>query len=56
MSNLSVAELEAKIAMVENDIRQLQADGGNDRKSTILAEYKEYLLDELSMLKNEKTS
>jgi hypothetical protein len=56
MNELSVPELEAKIAMVEADIRQLRLDGGNDRKATILSEYKEYLLDELKMLKNEKTS
>jgi hypothetical protein len=56
MSDLSIEELKAKIEMVENDIRQLRIDGGNDRKSTILTEYKEYLIDELSQLTNENNS
>jgi hypothetical protein len=53
MTDLSIEELKAKIEMVENDIRQLRADGGNDRKTTILSEYKEYLVDELKHLTNE---
>jgi hypothetical protein len=54
MTELSVEELKAKIEMVENDIRQLRIDGGNDRKTAILTEYKEYLVDELAQLTNDK--
>jgi hypothetical protein len=54
MSDLSIEELKAKIETVENDIRQLRVDGGNDRKTTILLEYKEYLIDELAQLTNGK--
>lgn len=53
MSDLSIEELKAKIETVENDIRQLRIDGGNDRKTNILTEYKEYLIDELAQLTNE---
>ena len=56
MSDLSIEELKAKIEMWENDIRQLRIDGGNDRKSTILTEYKEYLVDELAQLTNENNT
>ena len=56
MSDLSVEELKSKIETVENDIRQLRIDGGNDRKTTILTEYKEYLVDELLRLTNESNT
>jgi hypothetical protein len=42
--------------MVEADIIKLQGEAGNDRKSTLLAEYKDYLIDELKNLENANRS
>jgi hypothetical protein len=53
---LSMQDLKDKIAMVEADIIKLQGEAGNDRKSTLLAEYKDYLIDELKNLENANRS
>ena len=42
--------MEDKIAMVEQDLKDLRANN-NDKKWTILSQYKEYLEEELKELK-----
>lgn len=51
--SLDVQSLQAKIAMIDKDIDRLTKEPGNDRKIQVLREYKEYLQDELKLLKNE---
>ena len=52
--SLNVQQLTEKIAIVDKDIKQLQADGCADRKLFTLQDYKSYLEDELKALQ-EKT-
>jgi hypothetical protein len=54
MSELTTQELEDKIKMVQKDIDGLMSTGGAGRKLEVLSEYKQYLEDELRMLKLEK--
>lgn len=54
MSDLSIIELEEKIAKVVKDIELLRSTGDASRKLEILNEYKTYLEDEVRFLKNEK--
>ena len=54
MSDLTIKDLEEKIAMVQKDLDGLMATGGAGRKLEVLSEYKAYLEDEIKFLKNEK--
>lgn len=54
MSDLEEEMLVTRIAKVEEDIENLSVGGDNTRKIAVLNEYKEYLQDELKMLRNEK--
>ena len=49
--NLTKKELEEKIAKVQDDLKNLQATGAEEKKLIILAQYIEYLQDELKMAK-----
>jgi hypothetical protein len=53
MSDLTIQELKDKIAMVDKDLLSLRSDPGNERKLSVLSEYRDYLTDELKMLENE---
>ena len=53
MSELTIEELQDKIAKVVIDIEALRNTGESSKKLEILSEYKEYLEDELKFLKNE---
>ena len=54
MNDLSITDLEEKVAKVTKDIELLRSTGDASRKLEILNEYKTYLEDELRFLKNEK--
>jgi len=54
MTDLSITDLEEKVAKVAKDIELLRSTGDASRKLEILNEYKSYLEDELRFLKNEK--
>lgn len=56
MSELSIKDLENKIAQINKDLIRLTSEPGNDRKISVLREYKEYLEDEIKFLKNENRS
>jgi hypothetical protein len=56
MTDLSITDLEEKVAKVAKDIELLRSTGDASRKLEILNEYKSYLEDELRFLKNEKRS
>ena len=52
--SLTVEELKAKIAVVENDIKYLQESGtGTDAAITALTDYKSYLEYELNLLRKQ---
>jgi hypothetical protein len=53
MNELSIEELQDKIAQVVIDIEALRNTGESSKKLEILCEYKEYLEDEIRMLKRE---
>jgi hypothetical protein len=52
MNRLTAEQLKDKIEQVEVDIKKMQGEPGNDRKISILLEYKDYLNDELKALEN----
>lgn len=54
MSDLTVEEMQKKIEKVKQDIVDLMSTGQPGRKLEVLTEYKEYLEDELEMLKREQ--
>jgi hypothetical protein len=45
--SLTIQELKDKIEMVNKDIQGLRGEPGNDHKASVLADYIEYLKDEL---------
>jgi hypothetical protein len=53
LTELTVEQLEEKIKQVAADIKQMQSNG-NDKQSLVLTDYKEYLEEELTNLKNAK--
>ena len=53
MTSLTVAQLKEKLAMIDKDLASLQGEVGNERKLQVLAEYKEYIQDEIKQLENE---
>lgn len=56
MSDLTIVEMKAKVEKVKKDIAELMTSGQTGRKLEVLIEYKEYLEDELEMLKREQSS
>jgi hypothetical protein len=52
LSQLTAEQLKDKIEQVEFDVKKMQGEPGNDRKISILLEYKDYLNDELKALEN----
>lgn len=52
MTELTVADLEEKIAKVDTDLRQFESEPGHVRQAEVLASYREYLVDQLNDLKN----
>lgn len=54
MSDLSISDLQAKIAQVDKDLDALSRQGATGRKLEVLSEYRDYLKDELKMLKVEE--
>ena len=52
-SALTIEALKEKIAKVVVDMEELRRTGDASRKLEVLSEYKEYLEDELAMLKQE---
>ena len=53
MSDLTIAELKEKIAMVDKDIIRMQSQGQAGRGVEALTEYKAYLEDEIRFLRGE---
>jgi hypothetical protein len=55
---VTIQDMEEKIKRVEEDIKKLQIEGGENsgRKLEVLSDYKSYLQDELKMMKHEKRS
>jgi hypothetical protein len=51
--SLTVQELKDKISMIDKDLDKLRTEGGNSRKLEVLAEYREYVSDELAVLQRE---
>ena len=49
MITLTKKELQEKITKVQEDLRNLQATGAEEKKMIILTQYIEYLQDELKM-------
>ena len=56
MNQLSIREYEEKIKQVIEDINTLRLAGDSGRKLDVLCEYKEYLEEELLILKNQNKS
>ena len=54
--SLTIQELKNKFAMIEKDIETLRLTGESGRKLEVLAEYKEYIRDEIKFLENEDKS
>jgi len=55
-SNILIADFQAKIDIVENDIKKLQADGASPRKVEALTEYKKYLEDQITAMNHDNRS
>lgn len=54
MSDITIEELQEKVKRVEQDIQTLMSKGNTARGIDVLSEYKQYLEDEIRMLKNEQ--
>jgi hypothetical protein len=54
--SLTVQELKDKLVMIEKDIEALRLTGESGRKLEVMAEYKEYIRDEIRFLENEDKS
>jgi len=52
LNQISIENLKEKIEQVESDIKKMAAESGNDKKISLLIEYKDYLNDELKALEN----
>jgi hypothetical protein len=50
LNNLTVEQLRDKLKQVDSDIKNMQSEGGLDRKVAVLIEYQSYLNDELKAL------
>ncbi len=55
---ITIQDLEEKIKRVEDDIKKLLLEGGENsgRKLEVLSEYKAYLQDEIKVMKDEERS
>jgi hypothetical protein len=58
MTDVTIQDMEEKVKRVEEDIRKLQIEGGENsgRKLEVLSEYKAYLQDEIRVMKDEERS
>lgn len=58
MTDVTIQDLEEKIKRVEEDIKKLVSEGGDNagRKIEVLSEYKAYLQDEIKVMKDEERS
>ena len=54
--SLTIQELKDKLIMIEKDLETLRMTGESGRKLEVLAEYKEYIRDEIKFLENEEKS
>jgi hypothetical protein len=56
MTDITIKDLEEKVKRVEDDIKKLLTDGGENsgRKLEVLSEYKSYLQDEIRVMKDEE--
>jgi hypothetical protein len=54
--SLTIQELKDKLVMIEKDLETLRLTGESGRKLEVLAEYKEYIRDEIRFLENEDKS
>lgn len=52
--SLTISEMEEKIKKVDDDISQLRLTGDSSRKLEVLTEYREWLNEELGMMKREQ--
>lgn len=55
---VTIKDLEEKIRRVDEDIRHLRLEGGDNsgRKLEVLGDYRQYLQDEIKMLRDEERS
>jgi hypothetical protein len=49
--SLTIKELTEKITKIDDDITKLRNEVGSERKISVLSDYKEYLNDEIRVLK-----
>ena len=56
MSDLTVAELQEKLKVIDQDLDTLRSTGDSSRKLEVLTEYRAYIEDEIKFLKNENRS
>ncbi len=56
MTDITIKDLEEKVKRVEDDIKKLLTDAGENsgRKLEVLSEYKSYLQDEIRVMKDEE--
>lgn len=54
--SLTVQQLKEKLEMIDKDLSKLKSEPFNDKKISILSEYREYIEDEIRMLENENRS
>jgi hypothetical protein len=53
MTSITITQLKEKLVMIDKDLASLRGEVGNERKLQVLAEYKEYIQDEIKQLENE---
>jgi len=51
--SISIQDLKDKLEMIDRDLAKLKLEPFNDKKISILSEYREYIEDEIRMLENE---
>jgi hypothetical protein len=49
---MSIEELIEKLDMIDRDLDKLKGEPGNDRKIEALTEYREYISEQIKMLKD----
>jgi hypothetical protein len=56
MSDLTIAELKAKLKVIDQDLETLRSMGDSGRKLGVLTEYRDYIKDEIKFLEDENRS
>jgi hypothetical protein len=56
MTELTIADLEGKIAKVDSDIKNFEGEPSHVRQAEVLASYREYLVDQLNELKSKNVN